>query len=277
MLRLHAAALEPRTDSAFSAYAPTRADLPQRIAAWSANIVLLATLAADDGLPVLRLFPGDPEAAVELWHRETKIWRAALHGNSWYGLTRAIHVERVWSEGARALVLRDEVLPDAQPPRDLAWTWRITDGLEPASVATLDPETVNLKSNAQVSETQDMLNHSLAPFTDAFPTIAYQMVRTGTRVCSATHLLAEALISPSDAAFEHLAAATEYLWNWGRQGVDLDRFCDAAYRAALAAVLTRALSPQGFEGFRTSLSLTVAKQYPPASAASPHPEPSPAT
>lgn len=202
LLRLHASALEPRTESALAAYTPSRANLPVRLAAWSANLVILATVAVGE-LPVRQLFPGGAEAAIEAWHRETKLWRAALRGDNWLAFVSTISVERTWQDGARSLVLRHG-RGSGLPPADMTWT--LTNGRNLADgVFLLDPEPLLMRANAQVSLGQDIVHHALAPLTNAFPTLSHRMTRLADgRIASPAHILLEALVNPTTEAVDRL-------------------------------------------------------------------------
>jgi hypothetical protein len=273
VLGLHATALQPRTESAFAAYTPNPADVPERLAAWSANLVVLATVAAGE-LPVLRIFPSDAEDAIERWHRQAKLWRAVLSGDGWYGFVKTIGIRRGWRNGDRILTLSLGGT-NSEPPHDLAWT--SNGALGPYSNAGY----IALKSNALVSTTQDTMNHALAPFTEAFPTFAHHLlVQEDDEIVSASHVLAEALVNPTEATFQLLGGFAVVVRTANEE--DGERYLNAAYRAAVAALQTGNLSQEGFDALAEVLARShrtpdIIGRPRPALEASPLPSPTPAT
>jgi len=64
LLRLHARALYSRADNAYSDYQPLALTATARHAAWSANLVILAVLAAGE-ITGAQLFPGEPDLVLQ--------------------------------------------------------------------------------------------------------------------------------------------------------------------------------------------------------------------
>jgi hypothetical protein len=119
------------------------------------------------------------------------------------------------------------------------------------------------------------MNHALAPFTDAFPSVAHHLLAFGQDgIVSASHVLANALINPSDATFDSLHYAARIVGIISDD--DGDRYLSAAYRTALAAVQTGNLSKDRFDtladALRRSHSMPgLIGQPPPEPEASPRP------
>ena len=110
LLHLHDSALQERRDNTFERYAPRRLPVPERYAAYSANLVVLAVLSTDT-VAGSELFAGaDP---VTEWSRRTLYWRSNLPQEGWLGLLDIIALDRVWEPrqvGDENVPYRDVIL-----------------------------------------------------------------------------------------------------------------------------------------------------------------------
>src|SRR5712691_2002912 len=104
LLELFGSALGPRQDSRYRDYAPVPVPVPARYAAYSANLVILAVLAAGE-LTGSSLFPGVRDPATE-WRNLALLWRSQLPPDGWEGLISTLALDRIWRNGSR----RDVVL-----------------------------------------------------------------------------------------------------------------------------------------------------------------------
>jgi hypothetical protein len=76
LLSLFHHSLLPRHDTSYDSYEPDRISVPARHATYSANLALLAVLAAGE-ITEQQLFPGHTEP-VDDWRRITLLWRSQL-------------------------------------------------------------------------------------------------------------------------------------------------------------------------------------------------------
>lgn len=163
LVSLHEAALLPRTESALAAYAPRALDVVERHVKWSANLVLLATLAAGE-LRVSRLFANHEGDVVREWHRHATLWRATLHTAGWDGLVEHIDVERTRLEDRRDLILRPAFGASVTPEPDLVWTFGLSpEGWKFPLVAHFARTSAARKAHFITGVTDDLLSHELWP------------------------------------------------------------------------------------------------------------------
>jgi hypothetical protein len=117
LLRLFQGSLASRAAS-LDDYRPVRASVPSRYAAYSANLFLLAVIAAGE-VDVEQLFPDD--AHVEEWVRTARLWQSQLPVQGWRNLTHCVAVAREWDgPNRRVRIMFDEVEP---PSPDPYWTY----------------------------------------------------------------------------------------------------------------------------------------------------------
>jgi hypothetical protein len=136
MLNLHGAALEDRRDITYERYSPQRLLVTERYAAYSANLVVLAMLSADN-VEGSSLF-GGPDPVAE-WSRRALLWRSQLVQEGWRGLLDVIAVDRIWTQRevdgqdtvARDVVLRYDTEPGQRTGEfDPYWSYNRTDTVE---------------------------------------------------------------------------------------------------------------------------------------------------
>ncbi|TMR14897.1 hypothetical protein ETD86_28030 [Nonomuraea turkmeniaca] len=116
LCELFAGALMPRPGSKYDGYQPVAAEVPARCAAYSANVLLLTVLSADEPVPGTDLFVTElPENANESWRRIARLWYSQLTRAEWSGLTNTVRVRHFVRDDSR----RMEVWLDGEEPFDL--------------------------------------------------------------------------------------------------------------------------------------------------------------
>ncbi|MER7499186.1 hypothetical protein AB0L05_26555 [Nonomuraea pusilla] len=92
--------LHGRRRRAFTAFEPVRHTVTRRLAAYSANLTLLALGVAGRPVAVSRLLPG-----LEEWASLTHLWKGHLGREGWTGLVAALSARRVAEGGGEDVVL----------------------------------------------------------------------------------------------------------------------------------------------------------------------------
>lgn len=220
LLQLHNRALFRQDESAYSQYEPLAVSVVARQATWSANLVVLAVLAAGEVMGG-QLFPQEPDPQTK-WRTEALIWRSQLAGYGWEGLHETIAFHRVRDDGRKTFRLtRNDgtFMPEAL---DMSWTFDLLINLQdnaqifssPAHNSLITHRKINFVSNAS----EDIMTHALAPLVPSFPTTANVFVRLNDgRVVSAVHALIAALSAPyregalRESAYLDLAQVTRKL------------------------------------------------------------------
>jgi hypothetical protein len=211
LLRLHAPALYPRTESAYSSYQPLPLTVTARHAAWSTN---LAVLAAGE-ITGSQLFPGVPDPAVA-WRNQAMMWRSQLSNDEWLGLHETIALSRVWDGQRRDVRLWRSDGTFRAPDADIYWTYNIPPGHPDRkgifSWVGHSPRLIQRKTNFTCGKSDDVMNHALFPFGTSLPAVANAFVILGeSRPVSATHALLAALVAPyqrdanTDSVYDDLA------------------------------------------------------------------------
>ena len=138
LLSLFRSALDTRENTGYRDYKPIRVPGPARYAIYSANLLVLAVLAAGE-VTGEQLFP-EADDPIWDWRGMATLWRSQLSSEGWNGLMETLAVDRKWHGDRRYLRLRlarDEVEDlDIDPywtyafhvdPRDRhagsSWTW----------------------------------------------------------------------------------------------------------------------------------------------------------
>ena len=105
-------------------YQPARLPVAARIAAYSANLIVLAVLVAGRLAYADLHSPRDRESA-EAWHAQTLLWHSQLRDEEWGSLIELVAVERYWVEedGERDVRLAIDFGKTATPPVDPRWTF----------------------------------------------------------------------------------------------------------------------------------------------------------
>ena len=199
LLQLHNRALFGRDESVYSRYEPLALSVITRHAAWSANLVVLAVLAAGE-VTGTQLFPQEPDLA-RAWRREALIWRSQLAGYGWEGLHETIALNREWKGQQKEIRLsRNDgtFMPEAL---DMFWTFNVPRDPEVRKEIYSSPTHSSLmtqrKINFVCNNSEDTLAHGLAPLVSSFPTTANVLVvLDDERIVSAVHALISALCAP---------------------------------------------------------------------------------
>lgn len=200
LLGLYGQALKARTETTYAGYEPRPSLVAERCAAWSANLVLLATIVADEVLGS-ELFPESSQSIAFAWRRQAMLWRSQL-SPSWTSLVKTIALERQWADGDRDVRLR---LDDGTfAPQSIVLDW-LEQTYSPAPVGgdgslTLigdELREVLRLSNFSGSLFGDLMMHNLQPIADAFPRIANLSLKLPDgRLVSQTHALLAATVAP---------------------------------------------------------------------------------
>jgi hypothetical protein len=244
LLRLHDRALFAQAESAYSRYEPLALTVTTRHAAWSANLVVLAVLAAGE-ITGTQLFPQEPELELA-WRNEALIWRSQLSGYGWEGLYETIALERVWDGQRREIRLwRSDgtFVPDTL---DVYWTFDMPPDPEARKGIFTSRAHNSLimrrKINFVSTKSEDIMAHGLLPLVSAFPEIAniFVILDDG-RAVSAAHALLSALYAPyqdgilKDSVYLDLAHVAREL----AQAPNVER--DNSYLKAALALLISAV------------------------------------
>ncbi len=121
LLTLFHHSLLPRHDTSYDSYEPDRISVPARHATYSANLALLAVLAAGE-ITEQQLFP-DRTDPVQDWRRITLLWRSQLPEEGWTNLIHALELHRGWDGDRRILCLRMRGTTElCAAPSDPYWT-----------------------------------------------------------------------------------------------------------------------------------------------------------
>lgn len=109
--------LHERRRRSFTGFAPVRRTVTRRLAAYSANLLLLTVAASGAPVRVSELF-GGPDPLAE-WTSHAHLWRGQLGDGGWRGLLTAVPALRVSDGGERDILLGGP----AEPPGadGLAW------------------------------------------------------------------------------------------------------------------------------------------------------------
>lgn len=200
LLSLHRTSLYARAESAYAAYEPSTRPLADRLAIWSANLVLLAVLVGGEVMGS-ELFDGPLEEVANNWRDEAMMWRARLTSEESSGLVNTVGMERLWVGAHRdvRLLLNDRTSVPARS--DLSWTYNVhPGGLTPSIPMKWNghvPSRIERKRNFTASKSGDMTSHALEPIGDAFPSIANVLFPDESgRLISPTHALLAALVAP---------------------------------------------------------------------------------
>jgi hypothetical protein len=243
VLRLHHSALHARAESGYAAYEPDRRPLADRLAVWSANLVLLAVLVGGEVIGG-ELFPDALDTA-DSWRGEAMMWRARLTGDEWSGLIDIIGLERLWAGDRKEIRLRIDDGTFLLEPPDLYWTYSLAPG-DPAreshiSAVVHTPVRMDRKGNFTTGKSHDVLSHALKPVRDLLPTLTNAMfpLESG-QLVSVTHALLAAMVEPfreagsESSAYSDLVFITQQVTAAYAPGTEVEAFLKAA-RAVLWA------------------------------------------
>jgi hypothetical protein len=104
MLSLFHNALDWRADSSYRDYKPIDVSAPARHAAYSANLLVLAVLAAGE-VTGKQLFPESDDQVLG-WRAMAGLWRSQLSSEGWTGMNETLTLDREWDGDERNIRLR---------------------------------------------------------------------------------------------------------------------------------------------------------------------------
>jgi hypothetical protein len=255
LIELHNLALFRRDESAYNQYEPLALPVTARHAAWSANLVVLAVLAAGE-INGSQLFPLESDAQMA-WRTEALIWRSQLNGYGWEGLHETIALNRVWDGQRKDFRLsRNDgtFLPEAL---DMSWVFNMPPepgkrkGIfsSPYHNSPIAQRKINFASNMS----EDIMAHGLAPLISSFPATANAfVVLDDDRVVSAVHALVSALCAPyregplEESVYLDLAQVTSKLMEASHVTQDAS-YLKMALGVLISAVDQSAVSPVSVE------------------------------
>jgi hypothetical protein len=169
LVRLFREAPQPRPPRRYGDYAPQALPIPARIAAYTANLLLLAlcarplTAADLSGLPETL----DPtgEVTVTAWHETCLLWHSQGSASGWVGLLDLIAVDRIRRDRRAdvALSFATDATSDT-PPVDLDWVFGFTDA-EPGTTRAVGTYLSAGRREAHFTcdSTNDLQQHVLDP------------------------------------------------------------------------------------------------------------------
>jgi hypothetical protein len=173
LLSLFHTALEPRRNTAHESYQPAPAKVPQRHAVYSANLCLLAVIAAGE-VTGDQLFPHSTGQAEE-WATIARLWQSQFPTEGWLQLTFLLAVSRDW-DGERRVVRISHRTSDYQyVSSDPYWIYNFSPGSSyrrrPGgrfSWIDNDLEVISAETDFLCWRNEDILLHTLEPLLPTF-------------------------------------------------------------------------------------------------------------
>jgi hypothetical protein len=264
ILRLHERSLYYRAPSTYYGYEPLALTAPTRYAAWSANLVVLAVLAADKIITSSQLFPHEQESGLA-WRNHALMWRSQLAGRGWEGLYETIALKRTWDGQRREIVLWHNDGTFIPPPVDTHWTYTLMLGLGGTDLDPADRRRIfsnqarnsllmQYKTNFVCNMADDIINHGSLPITSSFPAVANVFVVVeDDRAVTATFALAAALMAPyqdrarAERAFLDLASVATELARTPSAEPDRDAYLKIALQVLIKGIETCSVPPEILE------------------------------
>jgi class 3 adenylate cyclase len=275
LLRLHAQSLYFHPESTYSGYEPLRLTATTRHAAWSANLVVLSVLVAEQ-ITSAQLFPQERDSGLA-WRNHALLWRSQLAGRGWEGMYETIALKRIWDGERRGILLWRNDGTFTPPAVDIYWTYTMTLGLggsttaAPAERKKIFAEQAHnsilmqRKVNFVCNMAEDLINHGVLPITSSFPALANVIVILDEdRPVSATYALTAALIAPyqdhesTGKVYRDLADVAIELAKTPSEEPDRDAYVKTAL-AVLIAAAERGDAPSAVLG---SLSAVIHNRFP---------------
>jgi hypothetical protein len=256
LLRLHASALYPRAEAIYSGYEPLVLTVPTRYAAWSANLVVLAILAAGE-ITGAQLFPQEPDLGLA-WRNRAMMWRSLLSNDEWQGLHETIALNRVWDGERREIRLWRNDGAFTPPSTDIYWMYKIPPG-HPSRKGVFTDQYYNSqrkqrKINFACNISEDTMNYALTPIDSSVPALAEIFVTLDTgRPVSARRALVAALVAPyehggsTETAYLDLALVASKLAKASNVKPDYLSYLKMALAVLIAAVEHGDASPASLE------------------------------
>ncbi|MEV4519808.1 AAA family ATPase [Micromonospora tulbaghiae] len=195
----------------FDGYRPRPVPIPSRHAAYTANLLLLALVAASE-ITGRALFPAAADV-IRSWQALVGLWRSQLEPEEWDSLSDALALERFWDGADRDIRLRWSDRPDVPPAVDLRWTH----GVSSAEAVPVWPSQrlrrLRRSMHLACDADQDVLAHALEPWSDRLPSALGAFTVTEPEVVrSPAHALTDVWLMPvrpaSDAERERVYLRT---------------------------------------------------------------------
>ncbi|NUR61751.1 MAG: hypothetical protein HOV87_24280 [Catenulispora sp.] len=244
LLELFSTSFDERSDRAYAAYHPAPVTAVQRHANWSANLMLLAAISAEDGVMASQLF-GESDFCAADWRDTALLWRGQLTSEGRNGLIGHLDIERTGHNPDRDLRIKVAMWAVAASP-GLEWTYRLDgEGVYPG----YDIDWMRLKYNFTATKAGDVLVHGLEPLTAAMPFVAHTVVQLpGRPAMTISHALMTALSAmgrPTDGReafqnlFEVISAISEYS---ATPSDDIDALAAMTWGVLVAGVMAGVVS-----------------------------------
>ncbi|BCY07570.1 NACHT domain-containing NTPase [Actinoplanes sp. L3-i22] len=199
----------------FAEYRPQIQGEPARYATYSANLLLLLTVAAES-ISASELFDS-PVGAVDAWRRQALLWRSQLSVDGWESLIDVVALDRIRVDGSPDVLLSRTIEPAETPPIDLNWSARtsLSSRLYRAGPANTRDAVLRREAYFQCSDHDDIAMHALEPLFTGLPTSVGTLIawdHPATDAASTAHSLLAALIRPSRDAYLRCAqiAASDF-------------------------------------------------------------------
>ena len=153
----------------YSAYRPRSVSVTARYSMYSANLLILNTLASAQGVQASEIF-GQFDPPLDAWHRITLLWQSQLDNSALDGLIKAVQVSRITKkDGSRELTISFSSSPDSARDievfANLSWILHEQIPLSEPAITNLSANTDRIISIAKFtcSDHLDMLLHTLYP------------------------------------------------------------------------------------------------------------------
>jgi hypothetical protein len=191
LLRSFHLALLARRDDRYGNYEPAPLTVPARLAAWSANLLLLTVLVAGD-VTASDLFPDAAEEPKLAWHEAALLWRGQLKERGWTSLIHAFELIREWRNGHPEVRIR-LATGDREPPVDPYWTYGYGPGsTERGNLSWMFREADALRRQSRFicGHDEDVTAHTLEPLIEELNGLVVAFAGLlPDRCVSATHAL----------------------------------------------------------------------------------------
>jgi hypothetical protein len=228
LIRLLSSAQLVRADSSYG-YEPRRATITNRIAAYTANLVVLLTIA--DGRLVVKDWWLSSSEPREVWLRLAALWKAELREDEWTSLVRVIKVDRHLTQDQLSIALsireEDQRTDDDASPWWLSNYEKVLAGGTAEVVArppSVDFDWISRDASFTGGVGENVMVHTLQPLSDAIGSaLTAFLLPEPSNPSTAGHRLLAAWLSgmtsaPSDrlTAYEECLVAAESLTDLGQ-------------------------------------------------------------
>ncbi len=170
LLRLFRTVHDLRPARHLESYQPRVLSAPERHAAYSANLLVLALCVSDD-LRGSDLYPDAPDVRAA-WHRQALLWRSQLPEGEYHSLINAVALVRLGSPDEREVGMSLAGDGRRPPELDLDWTYGV-----PSTEAGYHlhlhplPEIARRRAHFECDVTDDVVQHVLDPLVYTLPEV----------------------------------------------------------------------------------------------------------